>query len=549
MSNGTSINILRQRSSGILLPIFSLHGPLGIGDLGTPARQFVDFLVKSGQSCWQILPVNPTSPMFGNSPYMSCSAFAGNPLLISVDELVEQGLVLQQEISEHSFSEYHVDYPSVAANKDSLLRLAWKRFQTRSTCQETLLAFASAHPWATDYSLFLALKEEYNQQPWYDWPEALRKHESAACKRALSQLEEVVAYRLFEQYQFFNQWQQFRTYANNRGIRIIGDLPIYVALDSADVWANQSLFQLDAKSCQPTHVAGVPPDYFSATGQRWGNPLYRWDTTDPSVRAQLWDWWEQRLQLNFTLIDTLRIDHFRGFESYWAVPAREKTALKGQWLPGPGQPFFEEMNRRLHGTSIIAEDLGFITPEVETLRRNLHYPGMKILLFAFDGDPNNSYLPYNIDKESVMYTGTHDNDTAVGWYLSPEVDPLAKRRAKRFANREDDHAGSFHQELIHLALSSPANLVILPMQDVLGFGNDCRMNTPGTATNNWQWRCAGRFLDDGVAQWLADLTQLFGRGPRVAKDQKQFATVVDEARMMTQTALHLSCKSEPERRG
>jgi 4-alpha-glucanotransferase len=260
-------------------------------------------------------------------------------------------------------------------------------------------------------------------------------------------------------------------------------------------------------------VAGVPPDYFSVTGQRWGNPLYRWDATDPRVRNQLWDWWEQRLRLNFSLVDTLRLDHFRGFESYWAVPADEATAINGQWRPGPGQPFFAEMEQRLGGMSIIAEDLGIITPEVDELRRNLGYPGMNILLFAFDGDATNSYLPYNIEKDSVVYTGTHDNDTAVGWYLSPEVDPAAKRRAKRFANRQDDEAGVFHQDMIHLALSSAANLAILPMQDVLGFGNDCRMNTPGTVANNWQWRCAERFVNAGVAEWLADLTALFGRIP------------------------------------
>jgi 4-alpha-glucanotransferase len=514
MSNGTSINILRQRSSGILLPLFSLPGPLGIGDLGPAARQFVDFLHNSGQSCWQILPVGPTSPMFGNSPYMSCSAFAGNPLLISVDDLLAQGWVRTEEISECPFSEYQVDYPRVAAKKAALLGLAWRRFQALSSCGATLRAFAAAHPWVADYGLFMALKERYHQQPWYDWPVALRNREPAACAQARSHLHAEIDAYLFEQYLFFTQWHDFRAYAHGRNIHLIGDLPIYVALDSADVWANQTIFQLEAHTCQPTHVAGVPPDYFSVTGQRWGNPLYRWGSSDPAVRERLWNWWEERLRLNFTLVDTLRVDHFRGFASYWAVPAEEETALKGQWRPGPGQPFFEEMDRRLGGMSIIAEDLGHITPDVESLRRNLEYPGMKILLFAFDGDPNNSYLPYNTEKDSVMYTGTHDNDTAVGWYLSPDVDPAAKQRAKRFANRQDDHAGSFHQELMHLALSSPANLVILPLQDVLGFGNDCRMNTPGTTENNWQWRCAERFVTDDVARWLADLTGLFGRVPQ-----------------------------------
>jgi 4-alpha-glucanotransferase len=257
----------------------------------------------------------------------------------------------------------------------------------------------------------------------------------------------------------------------------------------------------------------VPPDYFSATGQRWGNPLYRWNNYPPKEKDPLWDWWEQRFRINFAQVDTLRIDHFRGFESYWAIPAQEETALNGQWQEGPGKLFFEEMDRRFGGMSIIAEDLGLITPEVEALRRALGYPGMKILLFAFDGTQDNSYLPYNMERNSVVYTGTHDNDTAVGWYLNPEVAPASKQQAKRFANRQDDDASIFHQDLIYLALSSASNLVILPMQDVLGFGNDCRMNTPGTTSNNWQWRCAERFINEGVATWLHEHTRLFGRIP------------------------------------
>lgn len=513
MDNATSVNILRQRSSGILLPVFSLPGPFGIGDIGLSARNFIDFLQKSRQSSWQILPLGPTSPMFGNSPYMSYSAFAGNPLLISVEDLVEQGFVGQQDLANLGFSEYQIDYQRAAGFKSNLLQVAWRRFGATPDNRDLLDEFACAHPWVGEYALFLALKEHYQGLPWYDWPPALRNRQVPALRDAGKRLGEKITCRVFEQFVFFSQWRRLRAYANDYGVRMIGDLPIYIALDSADAWINQAIFQLDPASSQPTHVAGVPPDYFSVTGQRWGNPLYRWDATDPCVRNQLWDWWEQRLRLNFSLVDTLRLDHFRGFASYWAVPADEATAINGQWRPGPGQPFFAEMEQRLGGMSIIAEDLGIITPEVDELRSNLGYPGMNILLFAFDGDSTNSYLPYNIEKDSVVYTGTHDNDTAVGWYLSPEVDPAAKRRAKRFANRQDDEAGVFHQDMIHLALSSAANLAILPMQDVLGFGNDCRMNTPGTAANNWQWRCAERFVNAGVAEWLADLTALFGRIP------------------------------------
>lgn len=509
--NSISVNILQQRSSGILLPVFSLPGVSGIGDIGKPARHFIDFLKKSGQRCWQMLPLGPTSRVFGDSPYMSFSAFAGSPLLISLDLLVEQNLLLEEDLTRPLFSEYNVAYQKVAVYKRNVLALAWKRFQVTASWKDIIQKFVNAQPWVIDYGLFLALKERYSDQPWYRWPMPLRERHAKALRLATLECSDQIDYYIFEQYLFFTQWQQLRAYANSSGIKLIGDLPIYVALDSVDVWANQPIFQLDPKRGEPFYVAGVPPDYFSADGQRWGNPLYRWSTDNRTVKDQLWDWWEHRLRLNFTLVDTLRIDHFRGFESYWAVPAEEETAVNGQWQKGPGYLFFKEMDRRLNGMSIIAEDLGHITPEVEALRRELGYPGMKILLFAFDGTADNSYLPYNTEKNSVVYTGTHDNDTAVGWYLSPEVDPASKRQAKRFANRQDDHAGSFHQDLVHLALSSNANLAILPMQDILGFGNDCRMNWPGTTKNNWQWRCAERFINDDVAAWLDDLSRLFGR--------------------------------------
>ena len=501
-----------------MLPVFSLPGPSGIGDIGRPARRFIDFLKKSGQSYWQILPLGSTNPVFGHSPYMSPSAFAGSPLLISLDLLVDRGLVRQEEVASPGCSEYTVDYRQVALHKQKVLARAWQRFQSRADSAAVLEAFVAAHPWCIDYGLFLALKDLYRAKPWYAWPDSLRQRRPEALAKARREQRSRIDHAIFEQYLFYSQWQQLRAHAHGQGVRIIGDLPIYIALDSADVWAHQELFQLDPDTGEPTHVAGVPPDYFSATGQRWGNPLYRWNPEEAGDEQPLWDWWEQRLRHNFLLVDTLRIDHFRGFEAYWAVPATEQTALNGCWLPGPGQPFFEDMDRRLGGMSIIAEDLGLITPEVEALRQHLGYPGMKVLLFAFDGDPNNSYLPYNTEKNSVIYTGTHDNDTAVGWFLNPEVAPEAKQRAKRFANRSDDDAGSFHCDLIHLALSSPANLAILPMQDVLGFGNDCRLNTPGTLTNNWQWRCAERFVNDDVAAWLFDRTSLFGRLPQAAPE-------------------------------
>jgi 4-alpha-glucanotransferase len=510
-NNPLHVNIIRQRSSGILLPIFSLPGPYGIGDLGPAALRFIDFLRASGQNCWQVLPLGPVNPFFGNSPYMSPSAFAGSPLLISPDLLVDQGLIRQEEIELRDYSEYRVDYGRVVHHKSNMLALAWQRFQLRVDRADILDAFVLTHPWCIDYALFVVLKQHYQDKPWYDWPDDIRRRQPETLATIQRKMREEIDAVVFGQYLFFNQWHQLREYARQQAVHLIGDLPIYVALDSSDVWANQDIFQLDNATGIPTDVAGVPPDYFSATGQRWGNPLYRWSAENKMIRDRLWDWWEQRLRLNFMLTDTVRIDHFRGFSAYWAVNAAEDTAVNGRWLPGPGQPFFEEMERRLGGMSLIAEDLGLITEDVTTLRNTLGYPGMKVLLFAFDGNPQNNYLPYNMEKNSVVYTGTHDNDTAVGWFRHPDISWESKRQAKRFVNRTDDHADSFHQELIHLAFSSPANLAILPMQDVLGLGNDCRLNIPGVRADNWQWRCGTHCINNDIAAWLYDITKLFGR--------------------------------------
>lgn len=511
MKTSKLVTILGQRSSGILLPVFSLPGNHGIGDLGQCALDFLDYLDAGGQRFWQILPIGPTSSVFANSPYMSPSALAGNPLFICLDLLVEQGWLKRADLETASpFSEYGVDYDRVAAFKIPLLRRAWAAFHAGGDQSETE-EFAANHPWVLNHALFCALKARFYGQPWYRWPDSLKQRQSEALNKAAVELADEIGYHVFEQYLFFRQWRRIHWHARELGIRLIGDLPIYVALDSVDVWCNQAIFQLDPSSGEPIHVAGVPPDYFSASGQRWGNPLYRWGNEAPEVREQLLSWWEARLRMNFAMTEVVRIDHFRGFAEYWAVPADEETAINGAWRPGPGRAFFDEMSRRLGPMAIIAEDLGEITPDVVQLRRDLGYPGMKILLFAFDGQPDNGFLPYNCEPASVMYTGTHDNDTAVGWYLSPEVDPAHKRLAKRFANRSDDDAGSFHRDLVHLALGSPSDLTILPMQDVLGFGNDCRLNTPGTVANNWGWRCAPRFFSLETASWLRDQTCLFGR--------------------------------------
>ena len=526
MNKSTFSGLCSTRSSGILLHISSLPSSYGVGDLGSSSYNFIDFLKASGQSFWQILPLTPVSTASGNSPYMSSSAFAGNPLFISPDLLIRDGWLRQEEVPSlpSEFSEYLVDYPAVSAWKEKVLLLIWQNFQQKLSQlqQDDLLTeFTSQHPWAEDYALFMALKEHFHGQSWLEWPEELRLYQPDAVQEFKQKLHQTMQRLLFEQYVFFKQWQELHNYATANGIQLIGDLPIYVALDSADVWANQDLFMLSPKTGQPTQVAGVPPDYFSKTGQLWGNPLYRWHSRTAEVKERLLNWWEQRLRAILSTVDVIRIDHFRGFEAYWSVPAKEETALNGKWEKGPGLRFFKDMEKRLGSLPIIAEDLGVITPEVEQLRDSMNFPGMKILLFAFDGDSHNAYLPWNMPENCVVYTGTHDNDTAVGWYLSNEAAREAKLQAKQCANRNDDEASRFHNDLVYLAQISPAGLCILPMQDVLGFGNDCRMNTPGTAENNWRWRCAHRFINMEVAERLRHSTAFFGRLPVTSKEKNE----------------------------
>jgi 4-alpha-glucanotransferase len=518
-----NIFLYNNRASGILMHISSLPSSFGIGDLGPASLDFIDFLSESGQQYWQILPLGPTNEVFGNSPYMSSSAFAGNPLFISPEQLVQDGLLSQDDLGIYNFSEYSVNFKEVTLWKRKILQQAWKNFQQQFSSAELerfLDQLTEKHDWLEKYSLFMALKQKFNQQGWLQWPEEIRQCQPKAIQRVEHELQEEIRYFQFEQYLFSKQWQKLHSYAKKRAIQLIGDLPIYVGLDSADVWAHQEIFVLSTETGVPTHVAGVPPDYFSKTGQLWGNPLYRWENSGV-VQEKLLAWWQQRLQTILSTVDVIRIDHFRGFESYWSVPAKEKTALNGSWKPGPGISFFQEMENRIGSLPIIAEDLGVITPAVEKLRDDLSFPGMKILLFAFDGNPDNAYLPHNMKRNSVVYTGTHDNDTAVGWYLSKEISSKAKGLATEYANYQNPDAAHFHKQLIYLAQSSVAALCILPMQDVLGFGNDCRMNLPGTASNNWQWRCAPRFITDSLAADLRGTTALFGRLPKASSVKKE----------------------------
>jgi 4-alpha-glucanotransferase len=490
-----------------LLHISSLPGPHGCGDIGAGLR-FIDFLGKAGVACWQFLPICPTSEGLGHSPYMGFSACAGNPLFVSLEMLVDAGFLAPDDLRGlAASSEYVADFALAAAVRQPLFVKALRRLSAEN--RRRFQAFCRAQQaWLDDYALFMAIREKFACRAWNDWPLALARHEPGAVAAFQKKNEAAVELHKFCQFLFFEQWQHLLDHARLRGIRLFGDMPIYVSHDSCDVWAHQHCFDLDPSSGAPRNVAGVPPDYFSATGQRWGNPLYQWQQ-GTRANAAVYDWWRQRFQVAAALLDMVRIDHFRGFESYWQIPAQEETAIQGRWRQGPGLEFFQEMGEAIGSLEIIAEDLGIITPEVEKLRADLGFPGMKILQFAFDSDADNAYLPHNLtDPNCLIYTGTHDNDTAVGWYFDPEVPQRSKDRLRRYANSD---GRAIHLDFIRLALASTARLAVLPMQDVLGFGTDCRMNKPATVTGNWHWRCAARYLNDEVAAFVRRENEFYGR--------------------------------------
>ncbi len=508
------------RASGILAHITSLPSPFGIGDIGPASLAFIDFLVACGQSYWQFLPTGPTGEVFDNSPYMSTSAFAGSPLLLSPQWLLQDGLLEQRDLDPPPFSPYSTQYREVRRYKTRLLHQAFARFTGKA--EQEYQEFCTASPWLDDYALYMTAKAVYGGSGWQFWPDELARRMPQALDALARQHKKTIDYYRFEQYQFARQWQRLQRHAKAQGISLFGDLPIYVSGDSVDVWAHQAIFALDPLTLQPTEVAGVPPDYFSKTGQRWGNPLYRWQDPDPAVQEELYAWWEARLSQIFSLVDTTRIDHFRGFESYWSIPAECETAIKGQWLPGPGSAFFAAMADKLGPLKIVAEDLGVITAEVEALRDACGFPGMKVLQFAFDGSSDNPFLPCNFTTTNcLVYTGTHDNDTTVGWFLSEQMDDKLRATIKRTANGSLHDFKPIHHDLIFLAHSSIASLAIIPLQDVLGFGNDCRMNIPGQATGNWRWRCAKEFLGEETARGLKAVTEMFGRGRLEPKQTKK----------------------------
>jgi 4-alpha-glucanotransferase len=500
------------RSSGILLHISSLPGPFGIGDLGESAYRFVDFLAEYQQHLWQILPLGPTKDGSHHSPYDALSAFAGNPLFVSPDLLVRDGLLPVSALHETSaLPEGVVNYAEASARKLSLCRLASEQF-SRTASPEQQVAFADfcdRHRWwLDDYTRFMALRDARQEQAWFEWEPELVRRDSTALARWDATLAQAILAHKHIQFFFFTQWTRLKIYANQRGIRIVGDIPIYVGHDSAEVWSRPELFLLDPQTLAPTFVAGVPPDLFSETGQRWGNPLYRWREESGKTVDAVYDWWLRRFRALLELVDIVRIDHFRGFEGYWSIPAAEETAVNGQWMPGPGAGLFTRVQAQLGELPVIAEDLGIITPEVDALRLQFGFPGMKVLQFAFGADARNPYLPHNYtDPRCVVYTGTHDNDTLQGWFRT--VSSQDRAAVLRYLGRTE--ATEVHWDLIRLALNSIATFAIIPLQDILGLGSEARMNTPAQTQGNWCWRFLPEALTAEVGARLAEMTGLYGR--------------------------------------
>ncbi|MBO6577089.1 MAG: 4-alpha-glucanotransferase [Rhodothermales bacterium] len=500
------------RQSGLLLHITSLPGPYGIGDLGAEAYRFADFLAEAGQTIWQVLPVVPTG--YGESPYASPSTFAGNPNLISPDLLREDGLLSEADLSDvPDFPEGHVDFAAAIAFKKTLLTNAYEAFVAGGSRipRGDYEVYCRRHQnWLDAYALFDTIKDAHEQVEWTAWPRELAMREDAAIGAFIEANRAQIDMRRFWQFLFDRQWSNLKRYCNERKIRIFGDLPIYVAQDSADVWSSPELFHLDENG-NATVVAGVPPDYFSETGQRWGNPIYRWDRMEHSG----FDWWKRRMARILEQVDLVRLDHFRGFEAFWEVPASEPTAINGRWVRGPGAELFHALTEHLGPLPVVAENLGVITDGVTNLMKRFGYPGMAILEFAFDAGPDNSFLPHNYSTDLVAYTGTHDNDTFVGWWTNTqstqdaEVTQRALTYAREYLEVSDDT--EVHWRAIRALMASVAAMVVTPMQDVLGVGSEGRLNTPGVAAGNWGWRMPGDAVTADLTRRIKTLTSVYGR--------------------------------------
>ncbi len=506
------------RASGLLLHPTSLPGPFGVGDLGPEAYAFIDFLHAAGQTLWQVLPLGPTG--YGDSPYQSFSALAGNTLFISPARLVEQGLLDKQDIvAGPQFNDERIEYGPVIEYKQQLLWRAFEQFKqkTNAGLRGEFAAFCQqAAAWLDDYALFRAMKDVRAGAAWHKWERPMVERDEDALKGARAHLHEQIEAHKFWQFLFFNQWAALRAYANERRVQIIGDIPIFVAHDSADVWVNRQLFKLHEDG-SPRVVAGVPPDYFSTTGQLWGNPLYDWER----LRAAGFRWWIERISALLHQFDILRIDHFRGFAASWEIPGGDETAERGQWVAAPGRELFTAIKDALGALPIIAEDLGVITPDVEALRDDLGFPGMRILQFAFGGDPKNLDLPHNYHKHLVAYTGTHDNDTTAGWFNS-EAGAGSTRTSEQIERERNfclkylhTNGREIHWDFIRAVFASVADTAIVPLQDVLGLGRAARMNLPNSTQGNWGWRFKQQALTAKLCAQLKGLTELYGRNQPV----------------------------------
>lgn len=497
-----------ERQSGILLHPTSLPGRYGIGTFNEEAYRWVDFLAETRQRIWQVLPLGPTG--YGDSPYQCFSSFAGNPYLINLDEMVADGLIDQAALDQApTLPDDRVDYGAIYHWKLPLLRQAAEAFAARATSEQRAAydAFCAAEAeWLDDFALFMALKDVHGGAPWNQWEMPLRSRQPEAIAQARKEHAAAIHAHRFNQWLFYRQWQRLKDYANAANIRIMGDIPIFVAMDSSDAWTNPGEFYLDDEY-QPTVVAGVPPDYFSVTGQLWGNPLYRWDV----MKANGYRWWMRRIRAALRLYDLVRIDHFRGFAGYWEVPAGEPTAIHGRWVTGPGAHFFETVLGELGTLPIIAEDLGEITPDVIELRNQFNLPGMKILQFAFSTDATDKFLPHNHRPNFVVYSGTHDNDTSRGWYEQSATDEERDYFRRYF--RTDGHDPAW--TLIDAAFRSIAAIAIVPLQDVLDLGSQARMNLPGSSVGNWTWRVLPGQINDHVKNRLLEAALLYGRDPEM----------------------------------
>ncbi len=499
---------MEKRGCGILLHVTSLPSPYGIGDLGRGAYSFADFLAEAGQSFWQILPLNQTCAVYGNSPYSSFSAFAGNTLLISPDLMAEQGILLKSDIENHPvFPEKRVDYRTVTKYKDEIFKIAFEKNKDSLEDDHEFKKFSveNSH-WLDDYGLFISIKKHFNKVDWGRWPEELRDRKEGTIREWKERLWETILMEKFLQFIFFRQWHLLKGYCESKNIRIIGDLPIYVNYDSSDVWSNPEIFKLN-KEKKPAFIAGVPPDYFSSTGQLWGHPVYDWGV----LKETKYSWWIKRMEHNLKFFHMIRLDHFRGFVGYWEIQAGEKVATNGEWVKAPAKDFFDTLLKHFHDLPVIAEDLGVITPDVREIMDQFGFPGMRVLLFAFGEDlPANPYAPHNYVKNCVAYTGTHDNNTIKGWFKK-EASPEDKKRVFEYIGRKVTEK-EIHWELIKLVMSSVADMAIISMQDVLGLGEKARTNLPASIEGNWRWRLVPERLSPLITKKLLEMTRIYGRG-------------------------------------